>query len=328
MSWPHLQRQRLTGIWSATPTPFTAELRLDIGSTKRMVEHHLRLRVKGLFLAGTCGEGPWMPEKEKRLLVQTAASSASGKLVLGVQVTDNSAERVLLNIHNAKADGADVAIVAPPYFMLNATPERLLDFYRHVIRESELPVGIYNLGRFSSVTVPDEVMGNILQEKNVVLSKDSSSLRSHRQLMLAAKRKRPELVILSGDEFDCVRYLRAGYDGLLLGGAILTGKVARKISDAIAAGDMAGAREFELRMVEMLHVVYGGKSLACWLSGLKWTLVRMGIFQTWNSFLHYPLTPACKLGISRILKKHSNDLMPWKADLNKVNGKNGSKRKV
>jgi len=31
---------------------------VDRESLGRMVEHHVRLGVDGLFLAGTCGEGP------------------------------------------------------------------------------------------------------------------------------------------------------------------------------------------------------------------------------------------------------------------------------
>jgi len=45
-------------IWSATPTPFTMDREVDRESLGRMVEHHVRLGVDGLFLAGTCGEGP------------------------------------------------------------------------------------------------------------------------------------------------------------------------------------------------------------------------------------------------------------------------------
>jgi len=47
----------LVGVWSSTLTPFTDNMDVDVESVERMVEHHLRLGVKGLFLAGTCGRG-------------------------------------------------------------------------------------------------------------------------------------------------------------------------------------------------------------------------------------------------------------------------------
>ena len=60
----------LCGVWSASPTPFTRKMEIDIQSIERMVEHHIKLGVKGLFLAGTCGEGSWMTNDQRRQLVQ------------------------------------------------------------------------------------------------------------------------------------------------------------------------------------------------------------------------------------------------------------------
>ena len=113
---PKLPLEKLRGVWSATPTPFTKDLKVDVVAVKRMVEHHLRLGVNGLFLAGTCGEGPWMSEVEQSRLVRTVKNYAKRKLVIAVQVTDNSSSRVIENIKTAKRDGADLAIVAPPLF--------------------------------------------------------------------------------------------------------------------------------------------------------------------------------------------------------------------
>lgn len=310
MGKPRVSPQLLPGVWSATPTPLTKGMRIDVGSVKRLVDHHLRLGVKGLFLAGTCGEGPWMPEGAKRVLIQTAVRYAKGRLLLAVQVTDNSAERILANLHSAKADGADIAIIAPPHFLLNATPQNLLHLYQRAIRETPLPVGIYDRGRFGSVAIPETVLKKIYEEKNVILIKDSSLLPSHRRIALAAKRRRPELVLLNGAEFNCVEYLRAGFDGLLLGGGIFTGYLARKLMEAVVVGDLPLAQKLQGRMNRMLYTVYGGKQLRCWLSGLKWLLLQMGIFRTWNNFLNYPLTPSCIRGISRILRKDADMLLP------------------
>ena len=40
-------------VWSATPTPFTADGRVDVASVQRMVAHHVDLGVSGFMLAGT-----------------------------------------------------------------------------------------------------------------------------------------------------------------------------------------------------------------------------------------------------------------------------------
>jgi len=306
------------GVWSAAPTPFDDKMRVDVASVKRLVEHHVRLGVKGLFLAGTCGEGAWMPERDRRTLVQATVAAAKGRLIVSVQVTDNSAARILDNIAMAKEDGADMAVIAPPYFLMNATPANVGNLYVEAIRHSPLPVGVYDRGAHSSVAVPDAVLKAIYAEPNVVSIKDSSSDLGRRAIALAARRKRPALRLLTGNEFMCVEYLEAGYDGLMLGGAAFQGHLAGLIMEAMAAGDEALARRLEQRMIRIMYAVYGGQKIKCWLSGEKKILVDMGVFKTWKSYLNYPLTDSCCRAIESVLANDADVLLPPQ---NKTKGK-------
>jgi 4-hydroxy-tetrahydrodipicolinate synthase len=307
-----ISRERLSGIWSAAPTPFTSKMELDVASIRTMVEHHVRLGVKGLFLAGTNGEGPWMTNRQRSQLVQAVRKYARERLVVAVQVTDNSSARILENIAQAKADGADIAVIAPPYFLLKPNPKKVLELYRQAIRQSPLPVGIYDRGKYSAVAVPEAVLKALYAEKNVVLVKDSSSDPARRAIALAARKKRPSLRVLSGDEFDCVTYLRAGYDGLLLGGGVFNGYLAGQILRAVAAGDIAAAERHQKRMIRIMFAVYGGKKIFSWLSGEKKLLVEMGIFKSWRNYLEleYPLTPSCTKAIKHVLAKDQDILFP------------------
>jgi len=298
------------GVWSATPTPFTPEWDVDVDSVKRLVDHHLRLGVKGLFLCGTCGEGPWMPERNRRKMVQTVAKFAKGKLHIAVQVTDNSAARIIDNMHAAWEDGADAAVIAPPFFLLNVNADTLTTLYREAIRSCPLTVGIYDRGKFGAVVVPNEALAKIYAEKNVKLIKDSSTEPARREIALAARKKRPELLLLNGAEFDCVSYLRAGYDGLLLGGGIFNGYLAGQIMDAVAAGKIRQAERLQARMNRMMFDVYGGKAIKCWLSGQKKLLVEMGIFSTWQNHLNYPLTKGCERAIAKVMEREKDILFP------------------
>jgi 4-hydroxy-tetrahydrodipicolinate synthase len=297
-------------VWSAAPTPFTREGELDIPSVKRMVEHHLRLGVKGLFLGGTNGEGPWMTDGQRRLMVRSVVAAARGRLPVSVQVTDKSAGRIVANMKAAREDGADAAVIAPPFFLMNATPENVRDLYVEAIRACPLPVGIYDRGKHSSVAVPLKALKAIMQEKNVVMLKDSSCDPERRDLFVAARRKRKDLRILSGFEFDCVSYLQAGYDGVLLGGGVFNGFMARHIVEAVRKGDSARATQLQEKMNKLMYAVYGGKKITCWLAGEKRLLTELGIFSTWHNLLRYPLTPACERAIVRVAKSDRAWLLP------------------
>jgi 4-hydroxy-tetrahydrodipicolinate synthase len=301
------------GIWSATPTPFTAAGGVDTDSVRRMIAHHIGMGVTGAMLAGTCGEGPWMRVRDREALTRTAVEAAGGRFRLALQVTDNSSARVLDNIEGAKAWGAELAVVEAPYFFLNSSPARLLAHYREIARNSPLPMGLYDRGRGSPFAPPEEILPEMLAEPNIVVVKDSSMLESKRALYLAARAARPGLVLLTGGEFDTAAYFRAGYDGALLGGGIFNARIALRILSAVRAGDQAEADRLQARMNDLMWRVYGGPKIECWLAGLKELLVRMGVFTTRAHLLGYPLTESCAAQIRAALD--GSDGLGYRRDL-------------
>ena len=142
-----IDSQQFCGVWSAAPTPFDDEMEIDSSAIQRLAEHHLRMGVKGLFIAGSCGEGPWISRRQLRQLVQETAGTVAGRIPIAVQVTDNSAVRILENIQMAQEDGADQVVLATPYILRNATPTTLLNLSLEAITRSTLPVIIYDLGK-------------------------------------------------------------------------------------------------------------------------------------------------------------------------------------
>lgn len=301
------------GVWSATPTPLDITGQVDVPSVQRLVDHHVRMGCTGLMLAGTCGEGPWLTDGARETLVRAAAAASAGRLRLAVQVTDSSAVRTLQNIEAAARWGAEIAVVAQPYFFLNATPDRVLGFYREIARGSALPLGYYDRGKGSPYMLPESHLPALAAEPNLVLIKDSSTIATRRDVFLAARKAKPGLILLDGDEFDCVNYLRAGFDGLLLGGGIFNAGIARRIIAAVQAGDLDGAQRLQERMNDLMYRVYGGPRIECWMSGLKELLVQMGIFSTRHDLLGYPLTEHCRKQITEALS--GADGLGYRADL-------------
>jgi len=305
-------REKLCGVWSATPTPFTEKMKVDKVAVRRMVEHQVKLGLNGLFLAGTTGEGPWLSNAQRRDLVRSTVKFARGKLVLAVQVTDNSSQRILENIHAAKEDGADIAVIAEPYMMLKPKPAHILNTYVDAIRKSSLPVGIYDRGAAATVPVPESILPSIYARDNVVLIKDSSANPRRRKIALAARRKRPGLRLLNGDEFCCVEPLMAGYNGLLLGGGVFNAYLAGRILKAVEAGDIDEAQRSQQRMNRMMLLVYG-KDRIRWVAGTKELLVGMKVFRTARHCLGHQLTDRDRRRIARVLRTEADILFPWKA---------------
>ncbi|WP_225919573.1 dihydrodipicolinate synthase family protein [Actomonas aquatica] len=287
-------------FWSAVPTPLTNDLTVDPDAVSRVIDDAVQSGMAGLFLGGTCGEGPWLPDVERRRLVETAAKAANGRLCLAAQVSDNSVPRVRDNIRQMADAGADVAIVSSPATFLNATADRIVDFFAGAVDASELPVGVYDLGEHRPVHLPVDRLAEIYRLPKVCLVKDSSGNVERRAQALAVARERPDLQLFNGDEFRCLEYLEAGYTGMMFGGAIAIAAQMHRIASRWVEGDLETARAEDEAMRQVLFGIYGGSAITCWLTGLKHYLVRRGLFTSEASFLGYPLTDDCRAFIEQL----------------------------
>lgn len=292
-----MKQHRAVHIWAALPTPLTQDLKVDLPSLRRMIRDAWAGGITGMFLAGTCGEGPWLPDRERRRLVDHATREVAripGEMKIAVQVSDNSVPRILDNIRVAADCGANYAIIAPPAVMMNATPERIAGMFTEAIAASSLPIGIYDLGRHRPTQIPEERLREIYLLHNVHLVKDSSGSPARRAVALAAREQKPTLLLFNGDEFACLEYLQAGYDGVMFGGAVAVAPQLKQIVALHGQGRHDEALAIEKEMKHILFGIYGGEKILCWLTGLKYYMVRRGLFTTTASFLEYPLTDDCR----------------------------------
>lgn len=298
----------LSGAWSATPTPLTASLKVDKASVKRMVKHHIRLDQKGIFIGGTCGEGPFLKRDEFRKLTEAVAQASNGQILVAAQVTDNSYTRVLDNIKAAKADGADIAIIAEPWFIgCIDQPDDMLNYYMKTIEGSKLPVGLYSRG---AKEVPADIYKKLLKHPKVCMFKDSSCNDQIMKIALNAAKKRKDLTLMTGVELDMPPYLKAGYTGILAGGGIIIGHLSNQMLEAAKQKDWDKVEKLQKYCNKVNYAAYGGKDAASWLTGLKYTLVQMGIFKTTTSYLNYPLPSTVKKKIDAMIEKEKDILFP------------------
>ncbi|MFV0415396.1 MAG: dihydrodipicolinate synthase family protein [Chthoniobacterales bacterium] len=294
-------------VWSATPTPFTKNFKIDLPATQRMIQRHIALKCDGVMLGGSCGEGPWLSSFDLRDLVTHAVESAEKKIKIAVQVTDNSENPVLERIESAKNWGADFAVLAQPYFLMRATPERLSKYYIDICERSPLPLIFYDRGRNSSIPVPTEILPDILAHPKIYSVKNSAAQDpDHFQAMCEVRKKRPELRVNSGDEFSLIQALQEGYDGAFFGGMILTAAAVREVMNLYQSNDIEAAKALDKQTQEVLFAAYGGENISCWLAGLKYMLIRLGVFAEWNNVLDYPLTDPCKKAVDQAVEN-----TPW-----------------
>ena len=128
--------------------------------------------------------------------------------------------------------------------------------------------------------------------------------------MAGIQKKRRGITVLTGDEFNVPVYLKAGYSGVLAGGGVLTGFLLVKMVEAARCGDFAQVAELQQHCERILYPAYGGRKIKSWLTGLKYTLVKMNVFKTTAGYLQYPLPASAVQRIDKMVEKEHEVLFP------------------
>jgi len=210
----------LQGIVVPTVTPLTKKGDLDVEALEQLVEYLIAGRVTGLFVAGTTGEGPALPQVIRREMVQRVCAQVKGRIPVVVAAMDPSLREALATSSHAAEVGADAMAFSPPYYLALSESD-ILRFGQIVASESALPAYLYNVPYTQLPQFSLDVLRRLADYPKVLGLKDSSG--NFPQLVEAVKifSHRPECSVLVGPERFLAAALREGADGGVSGGGNL-----------------------------------------------------------------------------------------------------------
>ena len=177
---------KLSGVFAPITTPFDTRGQVDPARHADNVARLCGAGLDGLLVAGSTGEAPLLdPEEYRVLTVATRQALPAGKtLLVG---TGAEATRQAIALSRIAADaGADAVVVrAPAYFGPVSPPASLIAYFRGVADASPVPVLVYNMPKFTHVTIGPDILTQLRDHQNIVGSKDSSgdtnNLAAYRQ---------------------------------------------------------------------------------------------------------------------------------------------------
>jgi len=122
-------------------TPFDAEDAVDLGALAEHVAAQVEAGAPAVFAACGTGEFTALSREEYRAVVRTAAAAVAGRVPLfaGAGGGPATAREYLADAADCGADGA---LLLPPY-LVSSTPEGVLGHIRYAVRDTRLPVIVY-----------------------------------------------------------------------------------------------------------------------------------------------------------------------------------------
>ncbi len=153
-----MAEEHLSGTLAAAATPLRdGGERLDEDALGSLLEFYGASGIEGLLVLGTTGEGILLGGEERRRVAELAVTGADALRVIVHCGAQSTAETCALASHAAEAGAAAVAVIAPPYFALDAD-ELLEHFAAAAAACVPLPFYVYEYADRSGYAVPPVVV--------------------------------------------------------------------------------------------------------------------------------------------------------------------------
>lgn len=155
----------LRGALAAAVTPLTdGGTRVDEAAIEPYVDFLDAGGVDGVLALGTTGEGILLSSGERRRVAEAFVQASHGRLTVAVHCgAQTTLDTVALARHAAEAGADAVAVIAPPYFRLDAAA-LLAHLAAAAAACAPLPFYVYAFEAASGYAVPPELLPHLAED--------------------------------------------------------------------------------------------------------------------------------------------------------------------
>ena len=266
-------RQALAGVLGPVVTTFDSESG-DVAPVafRANVRAHLDAGVAGIVVAGSSGEGPLLDERERQQLVEWARPIVPDDRWLVAGVSAESTRLCVRRSADAAERGADAVLIASPhYYGAAMTPEALAAHFRRVADESPVPLILYNIPKYTHLTLEPGLVRELSAHENIVGVKDSSGDLKLLGGYLAAQSPRFSVLVGSGGLFYSA--LEMGATGGILAVSLFAAELTVRLYTSFVAGNARDAGRAQERLAPLAKGIVSGLGVA----GIKAALSLVGL---------------------------------------------------
>jgi 4-hydroxy-tetrahydrodipicolinate synthase len=268
-----------------------------------LVDYVLEGGCSGLFVLGGCGEGAWLPSRQRGAVIRAFVRAAAGRVPVLAGVMLPATAPAIEAARQAAAEGADAVVVGSPYYFgVDATSQR-----RHietVIEAGGRPALLYNIPQCTHQVLAPSMVAELARDGRVLGIKDSAGDFVAFQAFVAVKASRPDFRVLQGHEHLAAASLRLGGDGLVPGLANVVPALMVELREAASRGDGAACTRLQGTILGLCAIHEVGH----WLPALKAACAMIGIGSGVPALPLVPSTESERREIATVLRRHGVSL--------------------
>src|SRR3989441_13297744 len=262
--------KKLEGIIAPMATALSHYEKIDVKTTRTLVDYLIDGGIDGLFPLGTSGEFALFDREDRKKVVETVVDQTNGGVQVFEGVSDPSLESVLAFAKDAEEAGADAIVATPPYYY-PTSEDGLFSHFETIARKSGLPLVVYNIPEWTHLFVPPSVIQRLAEKRLIVGMKytEYNLLNLLRFLKVAGKL----IAIFAGSDAMTLTNLEFGGSGGVIGVANVAPKLASSVFDEFKQGNVEAARLAQSKLLPIIEAISVGRFPA----GLKEAMRLVGM---------------------------------------------------
>lgn len=261
------------GVVVPMVTPVTQVGEIDEPAVSRLVESLIAGGVNGIFVLGTTGEGSSVPPATRLRLVDLTVTQVKRRVRVYAGIGDTPTEALVMGNEYLDA-GADALVARPPVAYPTGD---LLRWYRWLLDGLSGPLIIYNIPPMANISIPLDVVGQLVGHPRLAGIKDSENKRDRFAELLQRFGGRPDFSVFVGVGALMAQGLRLGADGIVPSVGNLIPEVCREMWEAAKQKDWTTVDRCGQRLLAVAGLYQNGRTLGESLAALKAALHCRGI---------------------------------------------------
>ena len=240
------------GACTALITPFKNG-EIDYTSLKKLIEFQIDSGIDALLINGTTGESATLGECEKRELISFAVREVGGRVPIIAGTGSNSTQKTLQLSKFACDVGTDAILVVTPYYN-KASHSGLIDHYKTIADNVDIPLILYNVPSRTGVNIPLKVYEELADHDNIVGVKEANPSIS--DFTLLSERCGDKLDLYSGNDDLILPTLALGGCGVISVISNALPKETSRLCHLFFEGKIKEARDLQLKLLPLINSLF------------------------------------------------------------------------
>ena len=161
------------GSYSVTITPTSNDGKIKVKSLEKYFDWQIKKKIGGLIILGSTGEFLSISDQNRSKMISESVSIVDNRVPLLVgTAAENTYDAIKYSVE-AQAKNADGVMIIPPFYS-TPTPEELINHFKMISKEIDIPIMVYNNPATSNIDITPEIFAELARIKNVKYCKEST----------------------------------------------------------------------------------------------------------------------------------------------------------